>query len=30
MLEAVQALTDFVGRQPKLPEWIDDGAILGM
>jgi len=30
MLEAVQALTDFVGRQPKLPEWVDDGAILGI
>lgn len=26
----VQKLTDYLGRQPVLPEWVYDGAIIGV
>ncbi|KAK8250821.1 glycosyl hydrolases family 31-domain-containing protein [Phyllosticta capitalensis] len=29
-LEAVGALTGITGRQPRLPDWVHDGAILGI
>ncbi|KIY04147.1 uncharacterized protein Z520_00839 [Fonsecaea multimorphosa CBS 102226] len=30
MLNAVTALTRLTGRQPPLPDWVNDGAILGI
>ncbi|KAG7384865.1 hypothetical protein PHYPSEUDO_002180 [Phytophthora pseudosyringae] len=30
LLEATNALTKVTGRQPKLPDWSHDGAILGI
>ncbi|KAG6578296.1 putative glycosyl hydrolase [Phytophthora cinnamomi] len=30
LLEASNALTKVSGRQPKLPDWAHDGAILGI
>ncbi|KAK7513708.1 glycosyl hydrolases family 31-domain-containing protein [Phyllosticta citriasiana] len=30
LLEAVGALTGITGRQPRLPDWVHDGAILGI
>ncbi|XP_013409261.1 uncharacterized protein LOC106172883 [Lingula anatina] len=30
MLELVQSFTDFNGRPPPLPDWIHNGAILGV
>ncbi|RLN97819.1 hypothetical protein BBJ28_00027249, partial [Nothophytophthora sp. Chile5] len=30
LLEATGALTTVTGRQPKLPDWAHDGAILGI
>jgi alpha-glucosidase (family GH31 glycosyl hydrolase) len=30
MFEAVERLTEYTGRMPTLPEWVDDGAILGI
>ncbi|KAI9037680.1 putative alpha-glucosidase [Aspergillus affinis] len=30
MLAAITMLTDYVGRMPALPEWVDHGAILGI
>ncbi|KAG9770941.1 hypothetical protein KCU88_g6494, partial [Aureobasidium melanogenum] len=30
LLEAVTALTSLTGRQPPLPDWVNDGAILGI
>lgn len=30
MFEAVERLTEYTGRQPALPKWVDDGAILGI
>ena len=28
--DLVMKLTDFIGRPPLLPEWTQDGAILGV
>ncbi|GAB7359610.1 hypothetical protein MBLNU230_g6794t1 [Neophaeotheca triangularis] len=30
MFDAVEKLTEYTGRQPSLPEWVDHGAILGI
>ncbi|KAH9822851.1 glycoside hydrolase family 31 protein, partial [Teratosphaeria destructans] len=30
MFEAVEQLTAATGRMPHLPEWVDEGAILGV
>lgn len=30
MLDAITMLTDYTGRMPALPEWVDHGAILGI
>lgn len=30
MLEAITMLTEYTGRMPALPEWVDHGAILGI
>lgn len=30
MFDAVEMLTAYTGRMPKLPEWVDNGAILGI
>ncbi|RJE27209.1 Glycosyl hydrolases family 31 [Aspergillus sclerotialis] len=30
MLEGITMLTDYTGRMPTLPEWVDHGAILGI
>ncbi|ETO77191.1 hypothetical protein, variant 3 [Phytophthora nicotianae P1976] len=30
LLEATGALTEVTGRQPTLPDWVNDGAILGI
>ncbi|KNG86533.1 putative alpha-glucosidase [Aspergillus nomiae NRRL 13137] len=30
MLNAITMLTDYVGKMPTLPEWVDHGAILGI
>ncbi|RAQ67278.1 alpha-glucosidase [Aspergillus flavus] len=30
MLNAITMLTDYVGKMPTLPEWVDNGAILGI
>lgn len=30
MFEAVEKLTEYTGRQPTLPEWVDHGAIIGI
>lgn len=30
LLEATGALTKITGRQPELPAWVNDGAILGI
>jgi hypothetical protein len=30
MFEAVEKLTDYTGRMPALPSWVDSGAILGI
>ncbi|KAG7377623.1 hypothetical protein PHYBOEH_000753 [Phytophthora boehmeriae] len=30
LLEATSALTKVTGKQPKLPDWSNDGAILGI
>ena len=30
MLEGITMLTDYTGRMPALPEWVDHGAILGI
>ncbi|KAG3139023.1 hypothetical protein PC128_g25448 [Phytophthora cactorum] len=30
LLEATGALTNVTGRQPTLPDWVNDGAILGI
>lgn len=30
MFDAVEMLTAYTGRQPHLPQWVDDGAILGI
>lgn len=29
-LELVQSLSDVFGRQPELPDWVYEGAILGL
>ncbi len=29
-MELLKKLTDFLGRQPELPDWIYNGAILGL
>lgn len=30
MKAALESLTGILGRQPELPEWVFDGAILGI
>lgn len=30
MFDAVSKLTDYTGRMPPLPSWVDNGAILGI
>jgi alpha-glucosidase len=30
MLELVSKLTELLGRQPELPDWVHDGVILGL
>lgn len=30
MFEAVEKLTEYTGRMPALPKWVDSGAILGI
>ncbi|CAK1356827.1 unnamed protein product [Cercospora beticola] len=30
LFDAIEALTAYTGRQPALPRWVDDGAILGI
>ena len=30
MLDAVGKVTDYTGKMPALPEWVDSGAILGI
>lgn len=30
MFEAVEKLTEYTGRMPALPKWVDTGAILGI
>ena len=30
MFDAVTKLTDYTGRMPALPSWVDNGAILGI
>lgn len=30
MFDAIEALTAYTGRMPALPEWVDNGAILGI
>ncbi|QQO09502.1 alpha-glucosidase [Breznakiella homolactica] len=30
MVSLLEKLTAFFGRQPELPEWVHDGAILGV
>ncbi|EEY60838.1 glycosyl hydrolase, putative [Phytophthora infestans T30-4] len=30
LLDAIGALTTVTGRQPTLPDWVNDGAILGI
>ena len=30
MFDAVSKLTDYTGRMPPLPSWVDKGAILGI
>ncbi|KAJ3077123.1 hypothetical protein HK102_005293, partial [Quaeritorhiza haematococci] len=30
LLEAVTSLTKVTGKQPRLPEWVHDGAVLGI
>jgi alpha-glucosidase (family GH31 glycosyl hydrolase) len=30
MFEAVERLTEYTGRMPSLPSWVDNGAILGI
>ena len=30
MFDAVEMLTDYTGRMPALPTWVDEGAILGI
>lgn len=30
MFEAVDLLTQYTGRMPALPKWVDQGAILGI
>ena len=30
MLDAITMLTEYTGRMPTLPEWVDHGAILGI
>ncbi|CZT25254.1 related to alpha-glucosidases, family 31 of glycosyl hydrolases [Ramularia collo-cygni] len=30
MFDAIEALTEYTGRMPALPKWVDDGAILGI
>ena len=30
MFDAVEMLTAYTGRMPKLPKWVDSGAILGI
>jgi len=30
MFEAVERLTEYTGRMPALPKWVDNGAILGI
>lgn len=30
MLDAITMLTDYTGRMPELPEWVDHGAIMGI
>lgn len=29
-LELIEKLTDYFGRQPKLPEWVYNGVLLGI
>ena len=30
MFEAVERLTEYTGRMPALPSWVDTGAVLGI
>lgn len=30
MFQAVEKLTDYTGRMPALPAWVDTGAVLGL
>jgi alpha-glucosidase (family GH31 glycosyl hydrolase) len=30
LFNAIEALTAYTGRQPALPRWVDEGAILGI
>lgn len=30
LFDAIEALTAYTGRQPPLPKWVDNGAILGI
>lgn len=30
MLDAINKVTDYTGKMPALPTWVDDGAIIGI
>ncbi|RAL13106.1 alpha-glucosidase [Aspergillus homomorphus CBS 101889] len=30
MLDGITMLTNYTGRMPSLPEWVDQGAVLGI
>lgn len=30
LFDAIEALTAYTGRQPALPTWVDEGAVLGI
>jgi len=30
LLNTVTDLSDFLGRQPRIPDWVNDGLILGL
>lgn len=30
LLDSVTDLSDFLGRQPRMPDWVNDGLILGL
>jgi hypothetical protein len=30
MLDAISKVTDYTGKMPEIPRWVDDGAIIGI